>query len=89
MLVPTPPQTVVGRPGDAGTVWLGETATSVGRADLGGHRGRAAGQKRAGASERNKGAPLAVGLSGARRVPADLDDFVMGKLNRSRRRPRR
>ena len=84
MLVPTPPQTVVGRLVDAGTVWLGEDRdlTSDAQISAGIVAALALAKNAQAPSERNKGAPLAVGLEAVRaEYQPTLDDFVMGKLN--------
>ena len=68
MLVPTPPQTVVGRLVDAGTVWLGEDRdlTSDAQISAGIVAALALAKNAQAPSERNKGAPLAVGLEAVR-----------------------
>ena len=83
MLVPTPPQTVVGRLVDAGTIWLGEDRdlTSDAQISAGIVAALALAKNAQAPSERSKGAPLAVGLEAVRaEYQPILDNFVMGTM---------
>jgi uncharacterized iron-regulated protein len=83
MLVPTPPQTVVGRLVEAGTIWLGEDRdlTSDAQISAGIVAALALAKNAQAPSERSKGAPLAVGLEAVRaEYKPILDNFVMGTM---------